>query len=96
MISFLLAAVHNMAIPLQAAALYPGVRVQESPAEGGMLVACHGGVAQESGPTALERLRTFSEVWNDYLKAPGRLAVRLHSCCAVCAQAPTLECKGST
>lgn len=56
----------------QAAKVYPSVQVEEYPAEGGTLVVCHGGLAQEDPATAPPRLQPFSEAWASYASANGK------------------------
>ena len=47
------------------------MQVEEYPAEGGTLVACHGGLAQEDPAAAPARLRPFSEAWLSYAFSDG-------------------------
>ena len=64
---------------MQAATGYPSVKVEEYPAEGGIVVACHGGLAQEDPAAAPARLQPFSEAWASYASSNGtKLHVRGH------------------
>ena len=56
----------------QAAKVYPSVQVEEYPAEGGTLVVCHGGLAQEDPANAPARLQPFSEAWASCASANGK------------------------
>lgn len=57
----------NSCYALQAAGSCPGLHVQEYAEEGALLVACYGGVAEDSSGTVLECLQPFSEVWNAFV-----------------------------
>ncbi len=58
-------------IQLQASRTYPEVSVEEYPAEGGMLVICHGGISQSKPRPAPARLQPFCEAWNSYVASRG-------------------------
>ncbi|KAL0038853.1 hypothetical protein WJX79_010718 [Trebouxia sp. C0005] len=50
---------------------YPEVSVEEYPAEGGMLVTCHGGISQSKPGPAPARLQPFCEAWSSYVASKG-------------------------
>ena len=58
-------------VQLQASRTYPEVSVEEYPAEGGMLVTCHGGISQSKPGPAPARLQPFCEAWNSYVASRG-------------------------
>lgn len=51
--------------------MYPSVQTEEYPAEGGTLVACHGGLAQEEPAPAPARLQPFCEAWASFASLNG-------------------------
>ncbi|DBA96914.1 hypothetical protein WJX82_005465 [Trebouxia sp. C0006] len=55
----------------KASRTYPEVSVEEYPAEGGVLVTCHGGISQSKPGPAPARLQPFCEVWNSYVASRG-------------------------
>ncbi|DBB00331.1 TPA: Sperm-associated antigen 17 [Trebouxia sp. C0004] len=55
----------------QATCAYPAVSVEEYPAEGGMLVTCHGGISQSKPGPAPARLQPFCEAWSSYVASKG-------------------------
>lgn len=48
--------------------------MEEYPAEGGTLVACHGGLMQELPGTRPPRLQPFCEAWMAFVSLKGRHA----------------------
>ena len=61
---------------MQAGNMYPSVKVEEYPAEGGNLVVCHGGLAQEEPAAVPARLQPFCEAWASYASSNGN---KLHA-----------------
>ena len=47
------------------------MQVEEYPAEGGTLVACHGGLSQEDSAAGPARLQPFCEAWASYASTNG-------------------------
>lgn len=68
---FNLDATFRLCCVMKAADMYPSVQMEEYPAEGGTLVACHGGLAQEDVAAAPARLQPFCETWQSYAAAHG-------------------------
>ena len=58
-------------VQLQASRTYPEASVEEYPAEGGMLVICHGGISVSKPGPAPARLQPFCEAWNSYVASRG-------------------------
>lgn len=59
--------------------MYPQVCVEEYPAEGGTLVACHGGITQSLLGPEPALLQPFCEVWKRYVACKGQHIC--HACC---------------
>ena len=64
---------------VQAAAVYPEVRVEEYPAEGGTLVSCHGAVTQQEAGRAPALLQPFCQAWDAFILSKGKLRLLLLS-----------------